>query len=35
LRIETKGKSAKKALQDAVAVIEKETEKLVGAAKKA
>ena len=35
LRIETKGKTAKKALQDAVALIEKESNKLVEQMKKA
>jgi len=34
LRIETKGKSAKKALQDAVALISKEADKLVSEIKK-
>ncbi|MAG07688.1 hypothetical protein CMI46_02635 [Candidatus Pacearchaeota archaeon] len=34
LRIETKGKTAKKALQDAVALIEKDSEKLVSVVKK-
>ncbi len=35
LRIETKGKSPKKALQDAVSLIEKESEALVKEVKKA
>ncbi|HRZ85171.1 MAG TPA: RpoL/Rpb11 RNA polymerase subunit family protein [Candidatus Paceibacterota bacterium] len=34
LKIETKGKTAKKALQDAIEQIEKETEKLVDEIKK-
>ena len=35
LRVETKGKTAKKALQDAVVKIEKESEQLVSVVKKA
>lgn len=34
LRVETKGKSAKKAIQDAIDEIEKDTEKLVAEVKK-
>jgi len=35
LKVETKGKTAKKAIEDAISAIEKESEKLVASVKKA